>query len=104
MLELDRQISADPAVMAQMVRDSQGLLARGVRGFVDEHQVYARDWSPPGLEPRTGPWTIIYSGALAGEPDPRPWAGLPGVRTVMLEGAGVLYAYSHIDQLIALLR
>jgi hypothetical protein len=90
-------------VLSHLIRDMQGLLARSVRGFVDEHEVYTRGWSPPGLDSASGRWTIGYSGALNPNPDVRPWAGLPGLRTVVIPGAGILAPYTHTDEFIALL-
>jgi hypothetical protein len=80
----------------------QGLMARSVRGFVAEKQVFAQGWSPPRLF-GTEAWTLAYAGAISPHPDTRPWAGLPGLRTVVLEGAGLLAAFSHPDQMLALL-
>jgi pimeloyl-ACP methyl ester carboxylesterase/DNA-binding CsgD family transcriptional regulator len=95
-------IEQDPTVVAHVVRDMQGLMARTTRGFVAEHQVYVAGWSPPGLPP--GPtWTLAYSTALIDDPDLRPWAGLPGLRTVRIEGAGLLAVYSHGAEVLALL-
>jgi pimeloyl-ACP methyl ester carboxylesterase/DNA-binding CsgD family transcriptional regulator len=101
-VELDRDIIEDPAVLAQLVRDMQGMMARSVRGFVAEQRVYSQGWSPPGLTDPTA-WTVAHFGELVPDPDLRPWAGLPGLRSVMIEGAGLMAAYSHPDEILALL-
>jgi hypothetical protein len=101
-VEADRRLIDEPAILAHLVRDTQGLLARSVRGFVDEQTVYSEGWSPPGLAP-DAEWTVAYAGALWPDPDLRPWAGLPGLRTAILEGAGHMAAFSHADELLKLL-
>jgi DNA-binding CsgD family transcriptional regulator/pimeloyl-ACP methyl ester carboxylesterase len=100
--EADRVLIEDEAVMRHIVRDAQGLMARSVRGFVDEHRVYTAGWSPPGLMPDSA-WTIAWSGALVPDPDVRPWSGLPNLRVEILEGAGGLVAFSHPELLVSLL-
>ena len=60
---LDRAIIEDPAVVGHLVRDAQGLMARGVRGFIDEHHAYGQGWAIPGQDPASV-WTLAYSGAL----------------------------------------
>jgi pimeloyl-ACP methyl ester carboxylesterase/DNA-binding CsgD family transcriptional regulator len=103
-VEADRRVlEEDPALLPALVRDQQGLLARTVRGFVDETRIFADGWSPPGV-PDDAAWTIAWSGALVPDPDVRPWAGLPNLMLETLEGAGVLLALTHTDQLIALLK
>jgi DNA-binding CsgD family transcriptional regulator/pimeloyl-ACP methyl ester carboxylesterase len=99
--ETDRALIEDPAVLGHLVRDMQGLMAHTVRGFIDEMRLYSQGWSPPGMPPQPH-WTIAYSGALVTDPDIRPWAGLPGLRVVPLEGAGLLTPYTHADEIIAL--
>ena len=101
-LALDRAIIEDPAVVAHLVRDAQGLMARGVRGFIDEHHAYGQGWAIPGQHPDSV-WTLAYSGALFAEPSLKSWVGLPNLRTVAIEGAGLLAAYSHPDEIVALL-
>ena len=101
-LALDRAIIEDPVVVAHLVRDAQGLMARGVRGFIDEHHAYSQGWAIPGQDPDSL-WTLAYSGALFSEPDVKSWRGLPNLRTVAIAGAGLLAAYSHPDEIVALL-
>jgi DNA-binding CsgD family transcriptional regulator/pimeloyl-ACP methyl ester carboxylesterase len=101
-LALDRAIIEDPVVLAHLVRDAQGLMARGVRGFIDEHRAYSHGWAVPGQRP-DGIWTLAYSGALFPDPDLKSWRGLPNLHTVAIEGAGLLAAYSHPDEIVALL-
>ncbi|HEY1750154.1 MAG TPA: LuxR C-terminal-related transcriptional regulator [Caulobacteraceae bacterium] len=98
--EIDRRLIEDPEILREIVRDAQGLMARSVRGFVDEQRVYAAGWSPPGLDP-AGSWTVIWSGELAPNPDLRPWSGLPNLKTAVIEGAGGLMAISHPDVLVS---
>ncbi|HEY5008868.1 MAG TPA: alpha/beta hydrolase, partial [Caulobacteraceae bacterium] len=99
---LDRAIIEDPAVIRHLVRDAQGLMARGVRGFIDEHQAYSQGWAIPGQDPASV-WTLAYSWELYSEPALKSWGGLPNLRTVAIEGAGLLAAYSHPDEIVALL-
>jgi pimeloyl-ACP methyl ester carboxylesterase/DNA-binding CsgD family transcriptional regulator len=89
-------------VLPQLVRDAQGLMARSIRGFIDEQHVYSHGWTPPATVSTRG-WTLAMSGALCGEPDISPWAGLPDLRCVVIEGAGLMVAYSHAEQVLALL-
>ena len=102
-LELDRAIIEDPAVLGHLVRDAQGLIARSAGGFIDEQLAYAHGWSAPGQHP-DGVWTVALSGAFLGEADFAPWVGLPNLRRVVIEGAGLLMAYSHADEVVALLE
>ena len=99
---LDEALIGDPVVMAQLVRDAQGLMARSMRGFIDEQQAYSRGWTVPEQHPDTV-WTLAYSGASWSDPDVGPWSGLSNPRTVVIEGAGLLAAFSHPDEIVALL-
>jgi pimeloyl-ACP methyl ester carboxylesterase/DNA-binding CsgD family transcriptional regulator len=100
-LEVDSAAIEAPGLLPQLVRDTQGLMARSVRGFIDEQQAFSRGWTPPAVSTRG--WTVALSGALCGEPDMSHWAGLPDLRCRVIEGAGLLVAYTHADQLLALL-
>lgn len=100
--EVDRRLIADEAVLRHLVRDAQGLLARSVRGFVDEQRVYASGWSPPELQPGCA-WIIAWSGALATDVDLRPWSGLPNLQAKAIEGAGALFAFSHPGEVLSLI-
>ena len=100
--EADRRLIADEAVLRHLVRDAQGLLARPVTGFVDEQRVYASGWSPPQLQPGCA-WRLAWSGALAAvAPDLRPWSGLPNLEARPIEGAGMLFAFSHPAAVVSL--
>jgi pimeloyl-ACP methyl ester carboxylesterase len=101
-LDVDSAAMEQPGVLPQLVRDTQGMIARSARGFIDEHHVYSRGWAPPAVVPTRG-WTVAYSGALWGDPDVAPWACLPDLRRVVIEGAGLMAAYTHTDAVMALL-
>lgn len=92
----------DPAVRAFLVRDIQALSARSVWGFASEHAAYANGWTPPSDIPATVAWTFAVSSELPGDPSPE-WLAIPGLRTVVIAGAGVLPQFTHPEQLIALL-
>ena len=99
----DASALQDPAVRAFLTRDIQALCARSVRGFAAEHGLYASGWEPRTHIPAAGSWTVGYSAHLLGPHDPS-WLPLPELRTVMIEGAGILPQFTHPDALVALLR
>ena len=99
--EVDRVAIEAPGVLPHLLRDVHGLIARSVRGFIDEQRLYSLGWTPPAIA--DGSWTLAYSGAVWGEPDIQPWAGLPNARCVMLEGAGLLAGFTHPDAVVDLL-
>ena len=101
-LDIDRDALERPGVLPQLVRDTQGLIARSVRGFIDEQQVYSRGWTPPRGVATRG-WTVAYSGGMWDDPDTSPWSSLPDVRLVIIGGAGLLAVFTHIDEVLKLL-
>ena len=101
-VEIDRETLEQPGVLPQLVRDMQGLVARSVRGFVDEQRAYSFGWTPPRSIPTRG-WTVAYSGALWADPDGTPWSHLPDLRRVVIDGAGLLAVYTHTDAVLGLL-
>lgn len=101
-IEIDRVALESPAIRAQLIHDIQAQFAHTGAGYVAEHTVYTRGWSPPLLD-GGGPWTIVHSGALGEEPSPDPWRDLPGASFHTLAGAGVLAPFTHAQDLAALL-
>ena len=95
----DRAVLEDRAVVDGLVRDIQALSARSVEGFATEHALFAEGWSPASVS--HGCWTVVRSGDLAPEPD-APWAGLPSLRFVTLERAGLLPQFTHPAELTSL--
>jgi len=100
-LPLDAEALRDPAVRAFLIRDIQALCARSVRGFASEHAAYANGWrAPEGLGGHD--WTVLLSSGLTGHVDPA-WLGIPGLRTIRIDGAGVLPQFTHPDVLANLI-
>lgn len=96
-LPLDAETLRDPQVRAFLIRDIQALCARSVWGFASEHAAYANGWRPPaGLG--GGDWTVALSSGLPGHFDPA-WLGVPSLRSVVLQGAGVLPQFTHAQAL-----
>ncbi len=100
-LPLDAQTLRDPAVRAFLIRDIQALCARSAWGFASEHAAYANGWRPPS-QLGGGRWTAAVSSGLADDAD-LSWLNIPDLRSVRLEGAGVLPQFTHPDALTALL-
>lgn len=97
----DREALLDPVVRRFLIRDIQALCARSVHGFADEHAAYANGWRPPPRLPQDAPWTVALSSELPGQVDPA-WIGATDLRTVGIEGAGVLPQFTHPDEVAAL--
>ncbi|MBU2150996.1 MAG: LuxR C-terminal-related transcriptional regulator, partial [Alphaproteobacteria bacterium] len=99
-LPLDAETLTDPAVRAFLIRDIQALCARSVWGFAAEHAAYANGWRPPKVE-GAATWTAAFSSGLAGHAD-LAWLNLSSLRSVRLDGAGVLPQFTHPDALAKL--
>jgi pimeloyl-ACP methyl ester carboxylesterase len=99
---VDRAAIEQPGVLTQMVRDMQGLIARGMHGFIDEQRIYSHGWTPPAGVTARG-WTLAHSGLMWTDPDATPWAALPDLRHVTIEGAGLMAIFTHTDQVLDLL-
>jgi len=96
-LPLDAEALRDPRVRAFLIRDIQALCARSALGFASEHAAYANGWRAPGGLGGDD-WTVLLSSGLPGHVDPA-WLGIPGLRTVRMDGAGVLPQFTHPEML-----
>lgn len=92
----------DPDIRQFLIRDIQALCARSIWGFAAEHAVYANGWEPPAGLPAGKAWTVAFSSELPGCIAPS-WLGVPGLRQVQLQGAGILPQFTHPDALVGLL-
>lgn len=100
-LPLDAEALRHPWIRAFLIRDIQALCARSVWGFAAEHAAYANGWrAPEGLGGAA--WTVLLSEGLPGHVDPA-WIGIPGLRPVWIEGAGVLPQFTHPEVLAKLI-
>lgn len=100
-LPLDAETLCSPDVRAFLIRDIQALCARSAWGFAAEHATYANGWRPPA---RIGGshWTVAVSSGLADGTD-LTWLDIPGLRSVQLEGAGILPQFTHPQSLVDLI-
>ena len=99
-LPVDAEALQDPQVRSFLIRDIQALCARSGKGFAAENAVYANGWEPSAVAFSGSDWTFACSGNLTGNFDPG-WLNLPGLRTVTLNGAGVLPQFTHPQALVA---
>ena len=101
-VEGDRRAAERPEVADHLLRDVQGLLARTSRGPVDELRVYADGWAPPPRLPG-GPWRVAWGGAMGSTDEAGAWEAA-GAETSVIEGLGLIPAYTHAEAVAALLR
>ena len=101
-VEADAEALKDPAVRRFLIRDTQALCARSMRGFAAENATYANGWTPPANLPTNILWTVAHSmgGGVDGA---RNWFPIAGARAVEIEGAGVLPQFTHPEALVRLL-
>lgn len=99
----DRAALEDDAVRSQLVRDIQAQFAHSSAGFVAEHALYARGWSPPAVPVETGAWVIAHCAGLGEEPPRATWSNLPRVGFHVIPEAGVLVQFTHAEALAACL-
>ncbi len=95
----DRLALEDDAVRGQLVRDIQAQFAHSSAGFVAEHALYARGWSPPAVPTEAGSWAIVHCAGLGEEPPRATWAGLPNLSFHAIPEAGVLAQFTHPEAL-----
>ena len=86
-LPLDR-----PEILDHLVRDAQGLVARGTRGLLDELNLYARGWTLP-TDVKVGPWRVAVTPSAISASEADACAALPGYERRSIEGVAVLRAY-----------
>ena len=100
-LEVDRLAAERPEVANHLMRDVQGLLARTSRGPVDELRLYADGWSVPS-HLAGGPWRVAWGATMWSAEEARRWEDA-GAETRVIDGLGLLPAYTHADALAELL-
>jgi DNA-binding CsgD family transcriptional regulator/pimeloyl-ACP methyl ester carboxylesterase len=100
----DRAAIEDPAVMARILRDAQGMSARTSAGWAAEMAVYAHGWTlPPAIGGER--WTLLLCDGLGWPMDERLWRGaLPGVQVHRMADAGFLVYLTHPEVVVGLLE
>jgi pimeloyl-ACP methyl ester carboxylesterase/DNA-binding CsgD family transcriptional regulator len=100
-LETDRLMAQRPEVATHLIRDTQGMLARTAQGLIDELRLYADGWSVPAVLPPV-PWRVAWGRNIQSEVERDIWARA-GAETRVIDGMGLLPAYTHPTDLAALL-
>lgn len=100
----DRAVVDDPALMARLIRDSQGLSARSSAGFVAEMAAYALGWTIPSIIGGDS-WGLLFCEGLQWPNSQAVWtSALPGASVRQLKDAGFLVYYSHPGELVGMLE
>ncbi|HYE44247.1 MAG TPA: alpha/beta fold hydrolase [Caulobacter sp.] len=100
----DRAAVEDPAVMARILRDSQGMSARTSAGWAAEMAVYAHGWTLP---PKIGGdrWSLLFCEGLDWPVDLELWRrAFPDARQRMLPNAGFLVYFTHPEVAVEMLE
>jgi hypothetical protein len=69
---------------------------------VDELRVYADGWTPPPRLPGK-PWRVAWGGTMGSADEAAAWEAA-GAETRVIEGLGLIPAYTHGEAVAALLR
>jgi pimeloyl-ACP methyl ester carboxylesterase/DNA-binding CsgD family transcriptional regulator len=100
-VDSDRQCLEQPGVADYLIRDSQGMNARSMAGFVAEQRLFAQGWEiPPGLE--SACWNLVNGDGLW-PLEARVWEPLPGITTIRAP-AGWLVQFTHPHLIADLVR
>lgn len=101
-VEGDRIAAEQPEITTHLVRDAQALLARTSKGLADELRIYAEGWQVPKVLPG-GSWRAAWGQAMWSAEKADGWEAA-GADTRVIEGLGLLPAYTHPDALADLLK
>ncbi len=100
-IENDRLMAERPEVATHLVCDAQGMMARTAQGLIDELRLYADGWRAPAQLPAVS-WRVAWGSDLWSESEGEAWSAA-GAQTRVIDGMGLLPAYTHPAALAALL-
>ncbi len=100
-LETDGLADGRPDIVDHVVRDVQAMSARTARGLIDELRVYAEGWRIPN-DLAGATWRVAWGTRMWSAPESVVWSAA-GAETRLIDGLGLLGAYTHPDALADLL-